>query len=64
MADGMRALTLIGAGLGLIPAYGAFGAILARFAARAAGAALILASLYSSRQALQIEHPEPAGVAD
>ncbi|HEX8967024.1 MAG TPA: oligosaccharide flippase family protein, partial [Chloroflexota bacterium] len=35
-ADAVRALTLVGVGLGLIPAYGAFGAIIARFVARVA----------------------------
>ena len=50
--------------LALIPVYGPFGAVAARFASRLSGAALVLASLYSGRQALQVHHPEPASVIE
>ena len=63
-ADGVRAVTLVLVAIGLIPIYGAFGAIVARLAARVAGAVLVLASLYLARQALEIEHKEAAGIAD
>jgi len=63
-ADALRALTLVVVAVTLIPGYGALGAIVARFAARVAGAALVLGALYSSRQALQFEDKEPATVLD
>jgi O-antigen/teichoic acid export membrane protein len=63
-ADGARAVTLVLAALALIPVYGPFGAIGARLAARLAGAGLVLASLYSGRQALQVQHPEAARVVE
>jgi hypothetical protein len=44
-ADALRAITLVLVALGLIPIYGAVGAVAARFAARLAGALLVLASL-------------------
>jgi O-antigen/teichoic acid export membrane protein len=50
-ADAARAITLIVAGVALIPTFGAFGAILARFGARIGGASVVLASLYSGRTA-------------
>lgn len=62
-ADALRAMTLVVVALGLIPAYGAVGAIGARFAARVAGAALVLGTLYL-RKPLEVQHEEPAGVAD
>jgi O-antigen/teichoic acid export membrane protein len=63
-ADGARAVTLVLVGLGLIPLYGAFGAIAARFAARIAGAVLVLATLYTGRQTPQIPNKEAASVAE
>lgn len=63
-ADGLRAITLVLVGVGLIPIYGAFGAILARFAARLAGAVLVLAALYSGRQAFQFQHKKSASVVE
>src|SRR5207245_10250298 len=62
-ADALRAMTLVIVSLGLIPAYGAFGAIAARFAARVAGAALVLGTLYL-RKPLQVQHEKPAGVEE
>jgi O-antigen/teichoic acid export membrane protein len=62
-ADALRAVTLVGVALGLIPSYGAVGAIVARLLARVAGAALVLGALYV-RKPLEIEHEEPARVAD
>jgi len=64
-ADAARAVTLVVVAIGLIPLYGAFGAIIARFAARVAGAALVFAALrmrYSARQTLEIKDKESAGV--
>jgi O-antigen/teichoic acid export membrane protein len=63
-ADGARAVTLVLVALALIPLYGPFGAIAARFAARAGGAVLVLGSLLSGRKALQVQHPEAAGVLE
>src|SRR5258708_28066098 len=57
-ADALRAITLVVIGVGLIPTYGAFGAIAARLAARLAGAVLVLGALYSGRQTPQIEDQE------
>ena len=62
-ADGLRAVMLVGVAIALIPVYGAIGAIVARFAARVCGAALVLAALYSARQSLEIKHEEAAGIA-
>ena len=62
-ADGLRAITLVGVAISVIPVYGAVGAIMARFAARVCGAVLVLVALYSARQSLQIKHEEAAGVA-
>lgn len=62
-ADAVRALTLIVVAVGSIPAYGAYGAILARFAARVAGAALVLGALYL-RKPLQVQHEKAAGIAE
>jgi O-antigen/teichoic acid export membrane protein len=61
-ADAARAITLIVAALGLIPTYGAFGAIGARLAARLVGAALVLGVLWSGREPLEVQHEEAAGV--
>jgi O-antigen/teichoic acid export membrane protein len=65
-ADGARAITLVVVAIGLIPLFGAFGAIVARFAARVAGAALVLGALYSgsARQSLEVQHKETAGVLE
>ena len=62
-ADGLRALTLIGVAIAVIPVYGATGAIIARFAARICGAVLVLGALYSARQPLEIKHEEAPGIA-
>ncbi len=61
-ADALRAVTLVLLALGLIPAYGPLGAILARFAARVAGATLVLAALWSGRPPLQVQHEKAPGV--
>ena len=64
-ADAVRALTLVVVALSLIPAYGALGAIAARFLARVVGAALVLGTLYPGLgKPLQVQHKEAAGVAD
>jgi O-antigen/teichoic acid export membrane protein len=67
-ADGTRAVTLVAAAVVLIPAYGPFGAIVARFAAHVAGAALVLGALYlssrSGRQTFEVQHKEAASVLD
>jgi O-antigen/teichoic acid export membrane protein len=61
-ADGLRAVTLVLVALGLIPIYGAFGAIVARFAARVAGAVLVLGALWLGRRApLEVQHEEASG---
>lgn len=57
-ADALRAVTLVLVALGLIPVFGAFGAILARFAARVAGAGLVLGALWLGRPLLQVQHEE------
>ena len=62
-ADAVRALTLVVVALGLIPLYGAVGAIAARFVARLAGAALVLGTLYL-RKPLEVQHEKTAGLAD
>jgi O-antigen/teichoic acid export membrane protein len=61
-ADALRAVTLVLVALGLIPIYGAIGAILARFAARVAGAALVLGVLWLGRPPLEVQHEEAPGV--
>jgi O-antigen/teichoic acid export membrane protein len=61
-ADALRAVTLIVVALGLIPVYGAIGAILARFAARVAGALLVLLALWLGRPPLQVQHEEAPSV--
>ncbi|MBV9173830.1 MAG: oligosaccharide flippase family protein [Chloroflexi bacterium] len=67
-ADGTRAVTLVALAVALIPIYGPFGAIAARFAARVAGAVLVLAVLYvtsrSGRQAFEVQHKEAARVLE
>jgi O-antigen/teichoic acid export membrane protein len=60
-ADTVRAITLVLVAVGLIPVYGAVGAIVARLAARVAGAALILGGLWLGKP-FQIEYEEPTGV--
>jgi O-antigen/teichoic acid export membrane protein len=47
-AEGARAVTLVAVAVALIPVYGPFGAVAARFASRVAGAVLVLAALYFS----------------
>jgi O-antigen/teichoic acid export membrane protein len=61
-ADGLRAVTLVLVALGLIPVFGAFGAILARFAARVAGAGLVLGALWLGKPTLQVQHEEAPSV--
>jgi O-antigen/teichoic acid export membrane protein len=61
-ADALRAATLAGFGLGLVPAYGPPGAIAARFVSRAAGAALVLALVRRSGPTFEVQHEEAAGV--
>jgi O-antigen/teichoic acid export membrane protein len=63
-ADALRAITLVLVALGLIPMYGAAGAIAARFAARVAGAGLVLCSLWLGRSALEVKHEEAATVSN
>jgi O-antigen/teichoic acid export membrane protein len=63
-ADAARAIALVAVAVVLMPAYGAFGAVAARLAARVAGAALVGISLYSGRQALQVQHPEAASLVE
>ncbi len=61
-ADAVRAITLVVVAAGTIPAYGAIGAIVARLAARVAGAVFVLAALRLGRPALEVQHEEAAGV--
>jgi O-antigen/teichoic acid export membrane protein len=61
-ADGLRVVTLVLVGLALIPIFGALGAIAARFAARVAGAVLVLGALWLGRPSLQVEHEEAASI--
>jgi O-antigen/teichoic acid export membrane protein len=67
-ADATRAVTLIAVAVLLIPLFGPFGAIVARFASRAAGAVLVVAALRatsrSGRQAFEVQHKEAAGVVE
>ncbi len=63
-ADALRAITLVLVAVGSIPAYGAFGAIAARFAARVAGAVLVLGALYLRKPPLQVQHEKAASVAE
>ncbi|HEY1296551.1 MAG TPA: oligosaccharide flippase family protein [Chloroflexota bacterium] len=67
-ADGTRALVLVVVALALIPIYGPFGAIAARFIAHLAGAVLVLGALFvasrSGRQAFEVQHKEAASVVD
>ena len=62
-ADALRAITLVLVALVTIPVYGAIGAILARFAARVAGAVLVIGALWLSRSALEVQHEEAPGVS-
>ena len=61
-ADALRAVTLVLVALAAIPLYGAFGAILARFAAHAAGAVLVIGALWSGRASLEVKHEEAPGI--
>jgi O-antigen/teichoic acid export membrane protein len=61
-ADALRAITLVLVAVSLIPIYGAIGAVVARFAARVAGATLVLGALWLGRPALQVQHEEAPGV--
>jgi O-antigen/teichoic acid export membrane protein len=67
-ADAVRAVTLAVVAVALIPRYGPFGAVAARFLARVAGAALVLAALWlasrSGRQTFEVQHPEAAGIPE
>jgi O-antigen/teichoic acid export membrane protein len=67
-AEGTRALTLVAVAVALIPVYGPFGAVAARFASRVAGAVLVLAALYVSglagRQKFEVQQPEAASVLE
>ncbi len=63
-ADAARAIVLVGVALGFVPAYGAFGAILARLAARIGGAAVVQGGLLSARPALQVQDKEAAGILE
>ena len=51
LAEALRAATLGGVALGLVPPYGALGAVAARFAARLAGALLVLSLLWRGARA-------------
>jgi O-antigen/teichoic acid export membrane protein len=63
--DATRAITLVVVALVLIPSFGALGAIVARFAARVAGAAVVLGCLWLGRAAaLEVQHEEAARVAE
>jgi O-antigen/teichoic acid export membrane protein len=62
-ADALRAGTLIVVALTSIPAYGAIGAIVARFAARVAGATLVLCVLYL-RKPLEVQHEKAASLVE
>jgi O-antigen/teichoic acid export membrane protein len=62
-ADALRAITLVLVAMGTIPAYGAIGAILARFAARVAGAIFVLGALWLGRPALEVQHEEAPSVS-
>jgi O-antigen/teichoic acid export membrane protein len=64
LGDALRAITLVLVGIGLIPTYGAFGAIGARLASRLAGAVVVLGALYSGRQTLEVQNKEAAGVLE
>lgn len=62
-ADGLRAATLVAVASALVPGTFAWGAVIARLAARVAGALLVSAMLWQSRAAFEVEHEEAAGVA-
>ena len=62
-ADGLRAATLVAFAMALVPGSAAWGAVIARLAARLAGALLVSAMLWQSRATFQVEHEEAAGVA-
>jgi O-antigen/teichoic acid export membrane protein len=61
--DAARAIALTGVAVVAIPAIGPFGAIVARLAARLAGAAVVLTTLWLHRATLQIQHEEPTSIA-
>ncbi|MBV8715863.1 MAG: oligosaccharide flippase family protein [Chloroflexi bacterium] len=64
-ADAARAITLVVVAIALLPGFGPFGAIAARFAARVAGALAVgVALLVSGRGALQVQHTEAAAIAE
>jgi O-antigen/teichoic acid export membrane protein len=67
-AEGTRAATLVAVAVALIPVYGPFGAVAARFASRLAGAVLVLAALYVSgragRQKFEVQQAEAASVLE
>jgi O-antigen/teichoic acid export membrane protein len=63
--DAARAITLVVVAVVLIPSLGALGAIVARFAARVAGAAIVLGSLWLGRAAaFEVQHEEATGVLE
>jgi O-antigen/teichoic acid export membrane protein len=61
-ADGVRAVTLSLVAFGLVPGFGPTGAIVARLAARLAGAVLVLGLLARSGAAFEVQHKEAASV--
>lgn len=61
-ADGVRALTLSLVAFGLVPGFGPSGAIVARLAARVAGAVLVFGLLARSGAAFEVQHKEAASV--
>jgi O-antigen/teichoic acid export membrane protein len=64
-ADAARAITLVLVAAALIPSIGAYGAIVARLAARIAGALLVaILLMVSGRAALEVQHTEAARVAE
>jgi O-antigen/teichoic acid export membrane protein len=62
-ADAVRALTLGVVGIGLVPLIGPLGAIVARLAARVAGAGLVVMLLGRSAAAFEVQHEEAAGAS-
>jgi O-antigen/teichoic acid export membrane protein len=62
-ADALRAGTLGGLALALVPSTGTWGAVIARAGARLAGAILVIAILTRSRPPFEVEHEESASIA-
>jgi O-antigen/teichoic acid export membrane protein len=63
-ADASRAVTLVFVAVALIPGFGPFGAVAARFAAHVVGALLVAVVLYSSRAATAQRQRAYAHLAD